>query len=146
MKDPYIQCYLSGRYDLYDGDVDLEKLIERAVSPGMVSIRTMAHSAAQKEIDGEMDAATKVAWLKDNLEEIRVMGGDTERAWRLYVQGRVDNLAHQLEADVIGMMEDMLDVEDEDAPEENPEGDDDDEDDDDADEDDDDGDDDGDGD
>jgi hypothetical protein len=129
MKDPYIGCYLAGRADVFDGDVDLEKLIERAVSPAMVTIRDACLSTAKKAIDGDMDPDTKVMWLKDNLDEIKAMGGDTEKAYRLYVQGRVENLAHQIEVDVITTMEDADDEgDDEDEDDDDDEDEDDDED------------------
>jgi hypothetical protein len=112
MKDPYMQCYLAGRYDVFEGDVDLEKLAEDSMAVG-ASIRAVTAAAAKKEIDAEMDPATKIAWLKDNLEEIKAMGGDDTKAYRQYVQGRVDGLAHQLEADVINMIEDMNDEDEE---------------------------------
>ncbi len=124
MKDPYVQCYVAGRYDTYEGDLELEAILERAVSPGMVSIRSASEAAAKKAIDAEMDAATKVQWLKDNLEEINAMGGDTEKAWSRYLQGRVDNLAHQTEADIVSLMEEQLEGEEEDDDDEEDEDDD----------------------
>jgi len=126
MKDPYIGCYLAGRADLYDGDVDLDKLVEAAVSPGTVSLREASLGAAKKAIDGEMDPETKVMWLKDNLAEIKTMGGDTEKAYRLYVQGRVDGLAHQLEGDAVTTIEEG-EAEEEEDDEEGDEDEDDDE-------------------
>jgi len=129
MKDPYVQCYVAGRYDTYEGELELEAILERAVSPGMVTIREASMTAAKKAVDAEMDAATKVQWLKDNLEEIKAMGGDTEKAWSRYLQGRVDNLAHQTEADIVSLMEEQLegDEEDEDDDEEGEDEDDDEE-------------------
>jgi len=127
MKDLYVQCYLAGRNDPYDGELELEAIIERAVSPGAVTVRSASEAAAKKAIDAEMDAATKVQWLKDNLEEIKAMGGDTEKAWSRYLQGRVDNLAHQTEADIVSLMEE--DEDDDEEGEDDEESDDDDDDD-----------------
>lgn len=126
MKDPYVQCYASGRYDTFDGDVDMVKLAEQ-VRAGR-EVRPLTLAAAQAAINGEMDAAVKVQWLKDNLEPIKTMGGDTEKAYRLYVLGRVDNLAHQLEADIMSIVEDQIEEEDAEAEgtETNPSDDDDD--------------------
>jgi hypothetical protein len=111
MQDPYAQCYIAGRYDSYEDDVDLEKIAERVLS-GSATIRDACMAAAKPAIEKEMDPAAKILWLKDNVDEIKEMGGDTEKALRLYQQGRIDGLAHQLETDVLILIEDTDDEED----------------------------------
>lgn len=122
MKDPYVECYLSGRCDDYAEDVDLDVLAEQVLDGK--DIRVVTATAAKTAIDAEMDKTVKADWLKDNLEEIRVMGGDTAKAYRLYVQGRCDALACHLEGEVLMLIEDTDDGEDseEDDEQDDPDG------------------------
>ena len=127
MNDKYMQCYLAGRYEDYEGEVAIEDLVKK-VHAG-TPLRDIALTVARTAITHEMGASEKVQWLKDNLDEIKAMGGDTEKAYRLYVQGRVENLAHQIEVDVITTMEDADDEgDDEDEDDDDDEDEDDDED------------------
>ena len=99
MKDPYVSCYFSGRCDEYGGEIDLPKLVEKVHSG--VPLRDCTLEAARRAISAEMDTAMKAQWLKDNIDEIKELGGDSEKAWRLYGQGRTDALAHDLEVNVL---------------------------------------------
>lgn len=119
MQDRYVTCYMSGRTDAFEGNVDLAMLVAKigAGSP----VRDSALDLAKKSLAPEMDTATKMAWLKDNAEAIREMGGDTEKAWRLFCQGRTDALALQLEVDA---MEEIMNQIEEDEDEEDEEDDD----------------------
>ena len=131
MKDRYVSCYFSGRFDAFDGEVDTDKLVE-AGQP----LRDVTLNAARTAIAHEADAATKLQWLNDNVEEIRAMGGDSEKSWRLYVLGRTDALAHQLEDEVLNSVEEeeedtdhreqMSDLQDDDEGEDDEDDDDDD--------------------
>lgn len=106
MKDRYVSCYFSGRLDAFDGQVDTVQLVER-VQAGL-PLRDATIEAARRAIigRGEMDTSAKLRWVNDNLDEIKIMGGDAEKAWRLYGQGRTDALARQLEDDVLASIED----------------------------------------
>jgi len=131
MKDAYFGCYLAGRFDPHDGEVDEEKLAERVMAG--TPLRDVCMEAAKAAISKEMTSAVKVQWIKDNLDEIKEMGADTEKAYRLYVLGRTDQLAHALEDDILAVIEEEMD-EDEDDGEPTPnDGEDGDEEDDDAD-------------
>lgn len=138
MQDRYVSCYVSGRMDSFEGEIDLEKLVERIGTGAPVRETTL--EVARKAVTTEMDAAAKVQWLQDNLEAIRAMGGDTEKAWRMFCQGRIDALAVQLDENVmeelVNQLEDEEDEDDdeEDGDEGDEDGDDEDEDDDDDDE------------
>jgi hypothetical protein len=103
MKDRYVSCYLSGRFDAFDGEIDADKLVELIWSGQPV--RDVTLNAARTAIAHEADTATKLQWIKDNLEDIKTMGGDTEKSWRLYVQGRTDALAHQIEDEMMNIVE-----------------------------------------
>lgn len=124
MKDPYVSCYFSGRFDAFDGTIDTDKLVERVESG--LPLRDVTMEAARRAISAEMDHKAKIQWLNDNSDEIKSMGGDAEKAWRLYGQGRTDALARQLEDDVLNSVEEEEEEEDEDEDEdEDEEGDDD---------------------
>jgi hypothetical protein len=116
MKDRYVSCYLSGRFDAFDGETDLDKLVELVWSGQPV--RDVTLNAARTAIAHEADTATKLQWIKDNLEDIKTMGGDTEKSWRLYVQGRTDALAHQLEDEMMNIVEEDEGDEEEDDSDE----------------------------
>lgn len=118
MKDRYVSCYFSGRLDAFDGQVDTSQLVER-VQAGL-PLRDATIEAARRAITGrgEMDTSAKLRWVNDNLDEIKVMGGDAEKAWRLYGQGRIDALARQLEDDVLASIEEEEEEEEEEDDEE----------------------------
>ena len=107
MNNPYVTCYVSGRMDAFDGEVDLAKIVEQ-ICDGKPA-RDVTLEAARKAITAEMDAATKVQWLKDNLDDIKTMGGDTEKAWRMFCQGRIDALANHLDDEAMEEIEEQLD-------------------------------------
>lgn len=119
MQDRYVTCYVSGRCDSFEGNVDLAMLVAKITSGSPV--RETVLSLARKTITDEMDAATKVQWLKDNLEEIKSLGGDTEKAWRAFCEGRIDALAISLDEalmeELVNQIEDEEDDEDEDGDE-----------------------------
>ena len=133
MKDPYFDSYMSGRFDQYDGEINLDELVDRMMA-GVTPIRDISIAAAKIAIATEMDPSVKVQWIRDNLDEITAMGGDTEKAYRLYMQGRIDGLSHQLEADIINSIDEQEDDGD-DGDQDDEDDDDDDDDDDDEDED-----------
>lgn len=95
MKDAYVTCYFSGRVDEYDGDIDMQSIVDDVLAGK--PLRDVTHAAAKKLIAADADVAAKAQWLKDNADEIKAMGGDSEKAWRLYTQGRTDALAADLE-------------------------------------------------
>ena len=121
MKDRYVSCYVSGRMDSFEGDIDLEKLVERIT--GGAAVRETIVEVARKAVTSEMDAAAKVQWLQDNLEAIRSMGGDTEKAWRMFCQGRIDALAEQLDENVMEELVNQLEAEEDEDEDEDEEGD-----------------------
>lgn len=130
MKDQYIRCYLDGRRDQeeYEFDIDIDALAEK-VGNG-AQLRDVALEAAKKEIAKDMDASAKTEWLKDNLETIRTYGGDTEKAWRLYMQGMIDELACELEPEICATLDGQEDDDEDDDETENPDDDEEDDDDD----------------
>lgn len=135
MKDRYVNCYVSGRCDPFEGSVDLPMVVAKIVAGAPV--RDTVLSLARATITKEMDAATKMQWIKDNLDEIKDMGGDTEKSWRLFCEGRIDALALQIDEAVMEELVNQLEDEEDEDDDEEEEGDEDEEDDDEDDEDDD---------
>lgn len=129
MKDRYVVCYVSGRCDSFEGTVDADKIVEQ-ISAGAPAWDTII-AAARKAVMAEMDASTKVAWLKDNLDEVKAMGGDTEKAWKMFCDGRVDALAVQIDETVMEELVNQIEDEEEDEDDDADEDEDDDSDDDD---------------
>ena len=119
MKDPYLTCYMAGRMDEYEGAIDTAMLVAKIVNGSPV--RDTSMEAAKKAITAEMDSATKMAWLKDNLDDIRAMGSDTEKAWRMFCLGRTDALAATLEDEAMEEIVNQLEEEESDEDEEDPE-------------------------
>lgn len=107
MQDPYMKCYVSGRNDSYEEEIDLEPLVERAAS-GVTPVRELALTAATSAINAEMTPKLKLGWLKDNVEEIAELGNDSQKAYRLFLQGRIDALAHALEDDIATRLEEVM--------------------------------------
>lgn len=107
MRDRYISCYILGRTDTFDGEVDMDGLVERILAGA--PMRETSLEVARRAVMASADSSAKVEWLHDNLEAVRSLGGDTEKAWRLFCQGRVDALAAQVEEsaleDMIGRLE-----------------------------------------
>jgi hypothetical protein len=114
MKDPYTACYLAGRLDESDsGTPDLDRLVE-SVMLGK-SIRDVTIDAARQFIaETEGHEEEKAEWIADNRASIDESGGDGDKAWKLYTQGRAEALAHQLEDDVLCLIEDTEEEEEED--------------------------------
>jgi len=115
-KDPYFRCYTEGQLDQFDGDIDIDPLVERVLANPMTIIE-VSMTASKIAINAEMDATTKAQWILDNAGELRQMGGDTEKAYRLYVQGRIDALAINVAQDIVHLMQDLDDEEDDDPRE-----------------------------
>jgi hypothetical protein len=122
MKDPYVHCYVAGRcdYDEDDDVVEIEQLVEK-VSSGS-PMRDVTLAAAKAAVTKELDVAAKAQWLKDNAETIKAMGGNSEKAWQLYMSGRVDALASDLESWVLENLGEEEAEEDEDDDEDDADG------------------------
>lgn len=123
MKDPYVHCYIAGRcdYDEDDDVVEIEQLVEKVSSGTPMRDATLA--AAKAAVAKELDVAAKADWLKDNSDTIKEMGGDSEKAWRMYTSGRVDALANDLDSWVLENLAEDEEEEDEDEDEDDADGD-----------------------
>lgn len=110
MADPreYLYFYLIGRRDEELAcSIDLD-IIAKRVFAGE-SLRDVVHrfasdAAGAAELDG-----FKRDWLADNRGEIAEAGGDEEKAYALYRQGQIDELAVSLEPEVLQEVQYQLD-------------------------------------
>lgn len=119
MHDRYIHCYVLGRTDSFDGEVDTDKIVERVLAGA--PMRETALEVARRTILASCGATEKVSWLHENLDEVRALGGDTEKAWRLFCQGRIDALACVVEEAAVEGLVERLDEDEEEEEEEDGE-------------------------
>ena len=130
--DPYFQFYLIGRaagLDVVeeDSDVDLDDVIASAAKARTGDIGARIREACQRAAKAQVDQmngppALKATVLKNWREVLAEAGGDKDKAWTLYLQGHTDELAAQLESDVIQF---LLEGEDDDDDEDDEDEDDD---------------------
>ena len=125
MKTAYVFFYLQGREDrLIKNDIDTDEIAE-AVTAGKGSIHDLLVKAAAAAAEPLRVDRKKRTWIEDWEDEIKEAGGDSDEAYSTYLQGRIDELAHALDADVVAAMVDP--GEDEDDGDEEEEGEDDEE-------------------
>lgn len=122
MHDRYIHCYVLGRTDSFDGEVDTDKVVERVLAGA--PMRETALEVARRTILASCGATEKVSWLHENLDEVRALGGDTEKAWRMFCQGRIDALACVVEEAAVEGLVERLDEDEGEEEEEEEDGDD----------------------
>lgn len=121
MKDPYTECYLAGRLeDCNPGTPDLDRLVEDVMLGK--SIRDVTIDAARKFIAETEGHEEKAEWIADHRDALDEDGSDYEKAWKFYTQGRAEALAHELEDDVLALIEDTEDTEEDEDEDEDDAG------------------------
>lgn len=125
MKPEYMIFYLHGREAdlLDDDDVDAADVADEVMAGA--DMRTKLMSIATT-LAAALAVTEKREWIKENLELINEVGGDSEEAFRNYQQARIDAYAHALEEDVVEAMlagddDEEEDDDDEDEDEEDEE-------------------------
>jgi type III secretion system FlhB-like substrate exporter len=88
---------------------------------------TLEAAKAALTKSGGQSSSAKLQWMKDWKDELVEAGGDGEKAWRLYNEGRTDGIAWQLEEALVEELMNLEYDEDEDEDEEDEEEDEDDE-------------------
>lgn len=112
MAQNYSPFYLAGRFDdVDDHNIAIAELADQVMESHR-DFRSIIMQAATKEIADACDRAAKREWLRDREDEFE--DGDPDTAWRHYVQGRTEALAHQLEDEVLTHIEDTDEEEDDD--------------------------------
>lgn len=111
--DNYMIFYLDGRGEepLDDDDeVDVDELADKAMTgedPRKLALEVGENLAAPLRHD-----RSKKDWLADNEDAIKEAGGNNAVAFDHYVQGRIDQYAHQLEDEIVTAMFEEDDEED----------------------------------
>jgi hypothetical protein len=101
MKPTYATFYIEGREDrLLKHDIDTDE-IARLVMNGKGSIHELLTKAAKAAAEPLLVARKKRTWIEEFEDEIKTAGGDSEEAYRHYIDGRVDELAFSLERDAV---------------------------------------------
>lgn len=124
--DPaYVSFYLDGREDrLLKHNIDTIQVAEE-VGDGKGSIHELLLKAATSAAEPLRVDRKKRAWLEEFEEEIKSAGGNGELAYQHYVQGRIDEVVHRLDGEVVEELTDMhgdeSDDEDEDEDEDDNE-------------------------
>lgn len=121
----YMIFYVNGRGEtvLNDKDaIDVDDLADKVMDGADLheTIATVADSVAAPLAHDKK----RKTWIAENREHIDEAGGDADEAYRHFVQGRKDQYAYALEADVV---EAMFEEDDEDDDEEDDEDNDEDE-------------------
>lgn len=110
MADPreYMYFYLIGRQeDELTSEVDLTALAERVLAGE--KMRDVTYQVALDAAKANEHNGHRRDWLIDNRDEIAEAGGDENKAYALYQQGCVDELAHGIENDLMGEIIELLD-------------------------------------
>ncbi len=118
LSDKYLLFYLEGREaKMLKADIDTEAVAEE-VEAGKGSIHELLHKAVSDAARAEGVDRAKRRWIAEYEDEIKDAGGDGELAYQHYVAGRVDELVHRLDGEVVDFL-----AGDEDDDEEEEEGD-----------------------
>lgn len=101
MKPTYAWFYIEGREDRsLKHDIDTDQ-IAKQVMDGKGSIHDLLVKAAKSAAEPLQVARKKRTWIEEFEGEIKEAGGDSEEAYRHYIDGRVDELVHRLDGDVV---------------------------------------------
>ena len=103
----YAFFYLEGRNDKHlRADIDTESIAKKVIA-GEGTIHELVHAAVAAAAEGSRVDRKKRTWIEDYEDDINAAGGNGEEAYRHYLAGKIDELTHALEAEVV---EDMLEL------------------------------------
>lgn len=109
----YAYFYLIGRQsEELESDIDVTVLAQRVLNGA--NLVEVAFKAATDAARATRHDGSKRDWLAENKEEIAEVGGDGELAYKLYLQGRIDELTADLDADIQGEVATLLERDEED--------------------------------
>lgn len=105
----YLYFYLLGRRDdELPCSIDLARLANRVLDGEplrAVTLEVAEQAANAAELDGYREE-----WVEVNEAEVKEAGGDADKAYGLYRQGQIDELAVSLESEVLEQVQNMLDT------------------------------------
>lgn len=103
----YMYFYLIGRQeDELDLPISIRVIAERVVSGE--ALRDVTLEVAKDAARANVHTNHKRDWVLENNGEIKEAGGNATTAYDLYTQGRIDELANNLEGEVIEEIIDLL--------------------------------------
>lgn len=95
-------------------DIDTEAIAERVVK-GEGSVYELCLDAATNEAKPLQNDRKRRAWFEENAEAITQAGGDKDEAYKHFCQGKIDELAGELDVEVTEVLvEDLLESEEDD--------------------------------
>ena len=107
----YALFYIEGREEkILKNDIDTAQLAEKFLDGA--DLRTLCIDAARVAAKPLEVGRRKKDWIEDSKEDIDEAGGDADKAYANYLEGRVDELASDLESDVIEDLTAMISGED----------------------------------
>lgn len=96
----YALFYALGREDkTLKNDVDTEAIAEKVIAGDGSPYELCLEAATDTAKPLQADRKRRV-WFEEHSEEITSAGGDKDEAYKHYCQGRIDELAGELEAEV----------------------------------------------
>jgi hypothetical protein len=112
MKSDYAFFYLEGRDEKrLRADIDTEA-IAKDVLNDKGTIHELVHKAVTAAAETHRVDRKKRQWIEEYAEDIQSAGGDGEEAYRHYLDGRIDELTHTLEGEVVDDMTALIGGED----------------------------------
>lgn len=126
LNEPYAFFYALGRDEkTIKHDIDTDAIAERVIK-GEGTTYELCLEAATNEAKPLQNDRKRRNWFEANTSFIAQAGGDKDEAYRHFIQGRIDELAAELDAEVTeAMIEDLLDNDEDDDDEEDEDEDDD---------------------
>lgn len=114
LNKTYIGFYLEGRNAKpLKHEIDVGDLAKIVLSTGDAPL-TVALAAAAKAAEPYQSPRYSSAWVRDRSGGIAAAGGDSEMAYQHYLQGRIEELAVELDALMCEELEGGEDDDDED--------------------------------
>lgn len=113
-----IPYYLDGREDVEEGNIEVKidvSVVADSIMKGG-AFRETVHAAVTAAI-AALTNHEKTEWVDENHDVIDEDGGDSDACWAMFMAGRADALAHQLEPDVSAELSALVDEEDIEHPE-----------------------------
>lgn len=100
LSKSYALFYAMGRDEkALKNDVDTEAIAERVINGDGAPFELCLEAATDTAKPLQADRKRRV-WFEEHAEEITAAGGDKDEAYKHFVQGRIDELAGELEAEV----------------------------------------------
>jgi len=112
----YATFYLQGRSEVAETgveiEIDLTAVAERVIAGEKLA--TVTTQVATDALKAKQNSRERRDWFEEMDEDIKDAGGDKEKAYALFCEGRVDELRHIVEDELVNAMTDVVDADGED--------------------------------